>query len=448
MLPELNLNPDALLKAAQALLRDPRFWWQVGVLGLAAAGAWLVHRTLTRSLLARAEAGSDEYAVRHLAVRSVQRILFPLSMLLGVVAGRALLERGAHPVGLLDLAMPLLASLAGIRLLVYFLRKTFQPGPAVKAWEGLIATSVWIVVALHLLGWLPEVLAALDALAMQVGKTRISVLAVLKLMLALALLWLVAMWLGRVIEQRISRSTYVNPGMQVALIKLSKFVLLVLAFLLALNAVGIDLTALAVFGGALGVGLGFGLQRIASNFISGFIVLFDRSIRPGDVISVGQSFGWVQALHARYVVIKDRDGVERLIPNESLIVNEVINWSYSDRNVRLKIPVAISYDNDPEQAMDLLLQAAHANPRVLDEPPPAARLMAFGDNGIQLELRVWLADPEAGMATVRSDINRAIWRLFREAGIVMPYPQRDLHIRSGLEDLLANRPRKDAGETP
>ena len=448
MLPELNLNPDALLKAAQALLRDPRFWWQVGVLGLAAAGAWLVHRTLTRSLLARAEAGSDEYAVRHLAVRSVQRILFPLSMLLGVVAGRALLERGAHPVGLLDLAMPLLASLAGIRLLVYFLRKTFQPGPAVKAWEGLIATSVWIVVALHLLGWLPEVLAALDALAMQVGKTRISVLAVLKLMLALALLWLVAMWLGRVIEQRISRSTYVNPGMQVALIKLSKFVLLVLAFLLALNAVGIDLTALAVFGGALGVGLGFGLQRIASNFISGFIVLFDRSIRPGDVISVGQSFGWVQALHARYVVIKDRDGVERLIPNESLIVNEVINWSYSDRNVRLKIPVSISYDNDPEQAMELLLQAANANARVLDEPPPAARLMAFGDNGIQLELRVWLADPEAGMATVQSDINRAIWRLFREAGIVIPYPQRDLHIRSGLEALSTSRSRTDAGDTP
>ena len=436
MLPELSWHPDALIEAGQALLRNPHFWWQVGVLGLAAICAWLVDRALNRSLLARAGVDTDEYAVRHLALRTLQRILFPLSMLLGVLVGRVVLGQNDQPAALLDLAVPLLISLAGIRLLVYFLRKTFRPGPAVKAWEGLIATSVWIVVALHLLGWLPEVLKALDAMAMEIGKTRISVLSAAKLILALALLWLMAMWLGRVIEQRISRSPYVNPGMQVALIKLSKFALLVLAFLLALNAVGIDLTALAVFGGALGVGLGFGLQRIASNFISGFIVLFDRSIRPGDVISVGQSFGWVQALHARYVVIKDGDGVERLIPNENLIVNEVVNWSYSDRNVRLKIPVSISYDDDPEQAMELLLQAADANPRVLADPAPAARLMAFGDNGIQLELRVWLADPEAGMAMVSSDINCAIWRLFKAAGIVIPYPQRELHIRSGPEERM------------
>ncbi|MFN3543274.1 MAG: mechanosensitive ion channel family protein [Thiobacillus sp.] len=435
MLTDLPLDPVAVVSAARALLHTPQFWWQVGIVGLAAAGAWLVHRTLGHSLAAQAEGGTDVYAVRHLALKTLQRILFPLSMLLGIMAGRALLEHGGHPTGLLDLAVPLLLSLAGIRLLVYFVRKAFRPGPMVKAWENLIATSVWIVFALHLLGWLPIVLKSLDAMAMQVGSTRVSVLATLKLLLALALLWLLAMWLGRVIEQRISQANFVNPGMQVALVKLSKFVLLVLAFLLALNAVGIDLTALAVFGGALGVGLGFGLQRIASNFISGFIVLFDRSIRPGDVVSVGQSFGWVQALRARYVVIKDRDGVERLIPNENLITNEVINWSYSDRNVRLKIPVSISYDNDPEQAMGLLLAAAHANPRVLADPAPAARLMGFGESGIELELRVWIPDPEAGLANVRSDINRAIWRLFREAGIVIPYPQRDLHLRGDLASL-------------
>jgi small-conductance mechanosensitive channel len=305
----------------------------------------------------------------------------------------------------------------------------------VKAWENLIAVSIWIVVALHLLGWLPAVLQGLDGMAMQVGDTRISVLAVLKLVLALALLWLLAQWLGRLIENRISGAKFVNPGMQVALVKLSKFVLLVLAFLLALDAVGIDLTALTVFGGALGVGLGFGLQRIASNFISGFIVLFDRSIRPGDVITIGDKLGWVQELHARYVVVQDRDGVERLIPNEMLITNEVINWSYSSRNVRLKIPVSISYDDDPEQALALLAEAAKANPRVLEDPPPTTRLMAFGDSGIALELRVWIEDPEAGIGSVRSDINLAIWRSFKDAGIVIPYPQRDLHIRSGLEAL-------------
>jgi small-conductance mechanosensitive channel len=339
------------------------------------------------------------------------------------------------PVGLLDLAVPLLISLATIRTVVYFLRKTFRPGPVVKAWENLIATSVWIVVALHLLGWLSAVLDGLDGMAMQVGEKRISVLAVGKLVLAVAVLWMLALWIARLIENRISQAAYVNPGMQVALVKLSKFLLLVLAFLLALDAVGIDLTALTVFGGALGVGLGFGLQRIASNFISGFIVLFDRSIRPGDVITIGDKFGWVQELRARYVVVRDRDGVDRLIPNETLITNEVINWSFGDRNVRLKIPVSISYDNDPEQALALLREAARTNPRVLAEPEPATRLMAFGDSGIELELRVWIQDPESGLASVRSDINLAIWRAFKAAGIVIPYPQRDLHIRSGLETL-------------
>ena len=430
----LPFDFQTLLDGAHALIRDPGLWWEIAVLLLAAAGAFLVHRTVGQGLAARAEEG-DEYTVRYLALKTLQRILFPISMLLGVLAGRALLQFQDSPVTLLDLAVPLLVSLASIRFLIYFLRKTFRPGPAVKAWENLIATSIWIVVALHLLGWLPAVLKGLDGMAMQVGSTRISLLATLKLVLALALLWLLAQWLGRVIENRISRAEYVNAGMQVALVKLSKFVLLVLVFLLALDTVGIDLTALTVFGGALGVGLGFGLQRIASNFISGFIVLFDRSIRPGDVITIDNKLGWVQELRARYVVVMDRDGVERLIPNETLITNEVINWSYSDRNVRMKIPVSISYDNDPEQALALLAEAAKANPRVLADPAPTTRLMAFGDSGVELELRVWIQDPEAGLGSVRSDINLAIWRAFKDAGIVIPYPQRDLHIRSGLEAL-------------
>lgn len=406
------------------------------MLSLAAAGAFLVHRTLGQSLGQRS-VGSAEYTLQRLTLSSIQRLLFPLSMLLGVLAGRAMLGGMGHHVELLNLAVPLLASLATIRFAVYFLRKTFRPGPAVKAWEGLISSSAWIIVALHLLGWLPAVLEGLDGVALRVGDNRISVLVVGKLVFAVVLLWVLALWLSRLIESRIGQAEYVNASMKVALVKLSKFALLVVALLLALNMVGIDLTALAVFGGAVGVGLGFGLQRIASNFISGFIVLFDRSIRPGDVITIGDKFGWVQELHARYVVVKDRDGVERLIPNETLITTEVINWSYTDRNVRLKIPVSISYDNDPEQALALLMEAAKANPRVLADPPPGTRLMSFGDNGIELELRVWIQDPEAGLAIVRSDINLAIWRAFKAAGITIPYPQRDLHIRSGLEVLTS-----------
>ena len=423
-------NIQTLLANTQYLIHTPAFWSQVGVLILAASGAMLVHQTLGQSITTRSEEHPD-LAMRRMALKTLQRILFPISMLLGVHAGRALMTHWERPVTLLELAVPLLTSMAAIRILVYFLRKAFQPSPAVKAWENLIALSIWIVVALHLLGWLPAVLAALDAVALDIGTHHISVLAVGKLILSVALLWVLALWLAALIENRISQTEYVNISMRVALVKLSKFFLLVLAFLLALNVVGIDLTALTVFGGALGVGLGFGLQRIASNFISGFIVLFDRSIRPGDVITIDNTFGWVQELHARYVVVRDRDGVERLIPNETLITTEVINWSYTDRNVRLKIPVSISYANDPEQAMQILLASASANSRVLAEPAPAARLMNFGDNGIELELRVWIQDPEAGLANVRSDINIAIWRAFKQAGIVIPYPQRDLHIVGG-----------------
>ena len=421
----------ALLQSWLAQPQTPGFWWQVAVLVLAAGGALLVHRTLSEGLDQRSE-GSEEYDLRRLTVRSLQRLLFPISMLLGVFAGRALLGHMGHEIKLLNLAVPLLTSLASIRMAVYFLRKTFRPGPAMKAWEGLISTSAWIIVALHLLGWLPFVLEAMDSLALEVGKVRISLLETLKLVLAVALTWLLALCLARLVETRLTRSTYVNPGMQVALVKLSKVLLLTLASLVALEAAGIDLTALTVFGGALGVGLGFGLQRIASNFISGFIVLFDRSIRPGDVITIGDKFGWVQELHARYIVVRDRDGVERLIPNETLITNEVINWSYTDRNVRLKLPVSISYGDDPERAMALLVEAARGVSRVLDDPAPAARLMNFGDNGIELELRIWINDPQQGLANVRTDVNVRIWRLFREAGITIPFPQRDLHLVDGL----------------
>ncbi len=417
------------LEAWLAALRQPDTWWQVGVLLLAAGAGGLVTRTLGAQLRRGGEAAAEHHRLRELSLKTGRRILFPVSMLLAVFMGRAVLKRMGLPAQLLDIAVPLLVSLAAIRTLVYALRKGFTPGPAVKAWENLIATGIWMLVALHLLGWLEPVMEALDGVAFELGKTRVSLLAGLKLVTLIGVLWVVAFWLSGAIERRLARSNHLSPAMRVGLSKVSKVVLLTLAFLLALDAVGIDLTALTVFGGALGVGLGFGLQRIASNFISGFILIFDRSIRPGDVVSIGDKFGWVQELRARYIVVKDRDGVETLIPNENLVTSEVINWSYSDPNVRLKIPVQISYGDDPERAMEIMLEAARNTPRVLKDPPPVARLMAFGDNGIALELRLWINDPQNGISNVRSDVNLGIWRGFREAGITIPFPQRDLHLK-------------------
>ena len=285
-----------------------------------------------------------------------------------------------------------------------------------------------VIFAMHLLGWLPIVAEMLDAVGITVGSTRVSLLSVSELILMVAAFMLAAGWLSTTLERRLKASSHVSKSVRVGIVKFVRLFLYTLAGMLALNAAGIDLTTLAVFSGALGVGIGFGLKSIVSNFISGFILLFDRSIRPGDVIHIGDRFGWVKSLRARYVVIRDRDGVEVLIPNENLITSEVTNWSYSDRRVRLKLPVQISYSDEPEEAMGLLLQAAEGHGRLLREPPPQARLIGFGDNGIDLELRVWIRDPESGVGNIRSDINLSIWRLFKQHCVTIPFPQRDVYL--------------------
>lgn len=364
-------------------------------------------------------------------LRASNRIAFPMSMLLYLLMTRFVIEQFGVNVAVLDVFTPLLLSMAAITLTIYVLRTGYSPSPALRAWEGFISLSIWGLVALHLIGWLPDVIHALDDLAINFGESRLSLLSILELLAAIAFFVVMANWLTRLIESQARRSPHVNPSMRVMLTKISKFSLYGLAGLLALKSVGIDLTAFAVFSGAIGVGIGFGLQKIFSNFISGFILLFDRSIRPGDVISIGNRFGWVQSLHARYVVVKDRDGVETLIPNENLITSEVINWSYSDRAIRQRVPIQISYENDPEIAMQLLIEATIDKPRVLKTPEPAARLIGFGDNGIDLELRIWINDPESGVANVVSDVNLSIWKSFKENNISIPFPQRDVRIISG-----------------
>lgn len=363
-------------------------------------------------------------------MRGSERIAFPMSMLVYLVVSRFTLEQVGLNVVVLDVFTPLLLSLAAIKFIVYTLRRGFSPGPALRAWEGVIGLSIWCVVALHLIGWLPDVLSALDGLAVNLGDSKFSLLTLIKLVLAVLIFFVAASWLARFIDKRAAQSPHITPSMRVGMTKVSKFALYFLAIIFALNSVGIDLTSLAIFSGAIGVGIGFGLQKIFSNFISGFILLFDRSIRPGDVISIGERFGWVQALHARYVVVRDRDGVEMLIPNENLITSEVTNWSYTDRTVRIKMPVQISYADDPEFAMQLMLDCGKEHARVLQEPPAVCRLMQFADSGIELELRVWISDPESGVGNVRSDINLAIWKRFKEYNITIPFPQRDVHLIS------------------
>lgn len=420
--PGLPALADSLADWLQAW-QQPAMLLQLGLLLLALAlGAWLA-KQIERRL--------RDYAPRVAGLAA--RVLLPLSLALSAAAAQAILVGFGWPSGLAGLALTLALTLAAVRALVYLLKAALRPGPLLASSEPLVAGTLWLLAALHLIGALPWLLETLDGPALKAGELRISLLGLIQAAVTLALLLLLSSVVARALERRLMEQQALSMTARIGVAKVLRFVLALVAVLVSLNTIGIDLTTLTVFSGALGVGIGFGLQRIASNFISGFILLMDRSIRQGDVITVGDSFGWVKELRARYVVIANRDGVELLIPNENLITSEVINWSYSDRLVRLKVPVQISYDDDPEQALALLVEVAKANPRVESSPAPVGRLMAFGDSGIDLELRVWIDDPEGGVNNIRSELLLGIWKAFREAGITIPYPQRDLHLKTAPE---------------
>ncbi len=294
----------------------------------------------------------------------------------------------------------------------------------------LVAWIAWILAALVALGLFDLTITLLDGIGMTFGQVRISLLAIAKGTVALGvLLWLVLV-LSNLLERQIKQSDNLTPTVQVLVSKIVKIVLVTFAFLVAIGSLGIDLTALTVFGGALGIGVGIGLQKIVSNLISGLLLLIDKSIKPNDVIAVGNTYGWVASLGARYAAVRTRDGVEYLIPNEELITQRVENWSHSDRAVRLCIPVGISYSCDVRHAMDLCREASERVERVLTDPPPRCLLRSFGESAIDLEIRIWIDDPAKGRANVISEVLLQVWDLFREHDIQVPFPQRDLHLKS------------------
>jgi small-conductance mechanosensitive channel len=408
-------------------LTSPDTWWQGGVIIAAAAVAWLGARAARRGLVGRVVEGTDVSA--RVVDILAHRIMPPATFGLLCLVGGGLLGRLGLPDAAASAAGVLALALAGIRLFVDAIKRLLQPGPLLIASEHLITWFVWIVVALYLLGWTGVVTEALDGISIPVGRTRFSLLDMTKALLTMLVFLAVAGYLGSVATRGIMSASEVSIGVRVGVAKVVRLLLIVISALLALQTVGIDLAALTVFGGALGIGLGFGLQRIAANFVSGFILIGDRSIRQNDVITIGDRFGVVKELRARYIVVRDRDGVDTLIPNEHLISTEVVNWSYASRAIRLKLPVQISYEDQPREALALLVEAAKRHPRVQKSPPPVSRVMGFGDSGIDLELRFWIEDPEDGINNVRSDLYLEIWDLFAAAGITIPYPQRDLHLR-------------------
>jgi small-conductance mechanosensitive channel len=407
-----------------------------GVVALAVARALAARRTPV------APAGPGAGQTRLLDyVLAGALIIAPLFAALATLyAGRLVLSTFTNPGVHVAIAAKLVTALALVRAGVYVLGLLLGPGSWVRNRERRITVIVWFVVSVAMLGWLDVVEATLNHISLFPGRTQFSLWALLKGLVVVSAFVLVSSLVARAIEGRVMRLDQLAVSTRVGVSKFTYFLLLGLGILLGINAAGVDVTTLNVLTGAIGLGLGFGLQSVASNFVSGFVLLMDKSIKPGDVISfTGQvgtgagNFGWVQELRGRYVVVRDRDGVDTLVPNQNLITNPFINWSYSDQRVRLKLPVMVSYDDDPEIALKLLLEAAENHPRILREPPPVSRLISFENNGMLLEIRIWIADPVNGVNNIRSDVNRAIWRIFRAHGVRIPVPQQELRMLAPRE---------------
>jgi small-conductance mechanosensitive channel len=306
----------------------------------------------------------------------------------------------------------------------------FMRGLQVPRWiAALLAGVTFAAIAARSVGGLQAMSTLLDRIGFDAGSTRISLLTILQVLITAGALYAVVKLLNRVVGHSIRRASGLDPTQQLLAQKLSAVAIITVAFFVGIDLVGIDLTALAVFSGAFGLAIGFGLQKTFGNLIAGIILLMDRSIKPGDVIVVGDSFGHVTKIGVRAVSIVTRDGKEHLIPNENLMTQEVENWSYSSRDVRVHIPVGIAYDCDLPKAQQLMIEAAKASKRVLQSPEPRVWLRAFGESSVDHEILVWISDPEGGVGNVQSEILNRLWVLFQENGISIPFPQRDIRIK-------------------
>ena len=311
-----------------------------------------------------------------------------------------------------------------------------------------VAIVAWLIVALSLTGYLKPTTQALDALAFTVGSVRISALLALKTTaLVVGLTWL-ATNTGNYAETRIKTMTDLTPSLQVLIGKLVKIFLVIMAIVISLNSVGIDLTAFAVFSGAIGVGLGFGLQKVVSNFISGVIILLDKSIKPGDTISLGETFGWIRELRSRFVSVVTRDGREFLIPNEDFITEKVINWSFTDKLVRLDVDFGVSYESDPHLVSKLAIDAAKSVERVSAVKTPVCWMTEFGDSSINFKTRFWISDPQNGLTNIRGHVMLALWDAFKENDISIPFPHREIIMRTPVEVMPESKPQKAPAKKP
>ena len=427
---------------------DPQLWGQISVILVILGIAFMVGRRLSERMDQKISQ-LDFKTTRKISlkvIRRLPRLIVPTvcAATFYLVAQTIRFSFGASP------DMLFIASSLSFALLVVIFAVSFIKSRVLSRWVAKLAV---IVTALHLLGWWDATMATLENIRFGLGANQISLYAVLKGLMYFAIFLWIARLLSTVFEKQIKAVDELTPSLKVLFSKLSKIFLIVIAILFGLNAIGFDLTTFAIFGGAIGVGLGFGLQKVVSNFISGIILLLDRSIKPGDVIAVDgpggeQTFGWVNTLGARYVSIIRRDGKEHLIPNEIMITERVENWSFSNDDIRITIGIGIAYTADLHLARNLCLEAVADEPRIKEFPKPVCHVTEFGDNSVNLEIRGWINDPVNGIANVKSEVLVRVWDKFHEHNIEIPYPQRDLHLRTADMDVIEKIAGIMRGEKP
>jgi len=358
----------------------------------------------------------------------IDGLLFPaVSLALTYVARRIVDDYQIVPV--LRIAVPVLVSLVGIRFVARVTTVVFPASGFARLVERLFSWLAWIAAVLWIVGLLPDVMREMDDIQFVFGKSKISVLSMIYGVLSSGAVMVVALWISAALERRILIDTVSDLSLRKVAANAIRAVLLLVGLLFALSAVGVDLTALSVLGGALGVGLGLGLQKLAANYVSGFVILFERSLRIGDTVRVDNFEGTVVDIKTRYTLIRALNGRESIVPNEKLITERIENLSLADSRVLLTVDITVGYDSDPDAVAALLQQCALGVPRVLKEPGPGARLARLGADGLEYQLLFWIDDPVNGQLNVRSEVNRAVLLALREAGVDIPYPQRVVHLR-------------------
>lgn len=404
---------------------------QLVVIALSLLGGIGLSRWLRARFVLPAD-GQEQSLVMQIGVKSFARVLSPLLALGLLTAAYTILKRGHHAVTLWEIMFPLTIAQVAMRFVFYVLRGIFVKDATIGALlhlsEKVIALLVWLCVVLWITGLWPDFVDYLDSTTLPLARHKVSLLTMLQGAASVLVTLIIALWIGTVVENRLMKFSGMHSSLRTVVARMMRALLILVAFLVSLSLVGIDLTVLSVFGGALGVGIGLGLQKIASSYVSGFVILLERSMVIGDMVAVDKYFGKVTQINTRYTILEGLDGIESVLPNELFVSNPVQNYSLTHRIVRLATQLTILYQDDVETVLSIMEQAALGVQRVSQQTAPQALLVKIGADGLDLELGFWITDPENGRLNVISDVNRAIWAAFKQHGIQVAHPKRDIRI--------------------